>query len=158
MTEYKRYSNANPKDTQVYILDVYHSAGQRVSSNFRLGEFSSGDDANTVLVHPLLLALLERIRRKFQRPVEITSGYRTEAHNEDIGGAEHSRHTFGMAADIRVLAEKRQDDAVHLGGGKWIVDPSIVAEFAEQIRAGGVGRYKSFTHVDVQGANRRWEG
>lgn len=44
---------------------------------------------------------LEPIRARFG-PVIITSGYRTSALNEKVGGAKDSRHLYGMAADYTV--------------------------------------------------------
>ena len=37
-----------------------------------------------------LAALLQKIRDHFGRPVVITSGYRTAAHNKSVGGAAYA--------------------------------------------------------------------
>lgn len=49
----------------------------------------------------LLVYYLEIFRRAWSMPVIINSGYRCEKHNQEVGGAEHSRHMIGCAADIR---------------------------------------------------------
>ena len=55
-----------------------------------------------MFVDSSLAALLQKIRDHFGRPVVITSGYRTAAHNKSVGGAAYSQHLYGRAADIRV--------------------------------------------------------
>lgn len=117
-----------------------HGAPFALSEHFRLVEFASRDGADKVLVHPALVSLLETIRQHFGRPVTINSGYRSPAHNRRIGGAKNSRHLWGMAADIVVKG----------------IPPAEVAEYAATLDPGGLGRYKTFTHLDVEGRGRRW--
>ncbi len=119
-----------------------HGPGHRLSEHFTLVEFASKDGADEVLVHPALVALLEAIRAKLGRPVTINSGYRTPAHNARVGGASESRHKYGMAADIAVRG----------------LPASALYAVAEDMEPGGLGRYHSWVHVDVQGHNRRWDG
>jgi len=47
-----------------------------------------------------LANFLEVVREKVKRPIIISSGYRSEALNKAIGGAKHSAHINGRAADI----------------------------------------------------------
>ena len=71
-------------------------------------------------------------------PVLINSWYRDREYNEAIGGVSHSMHMTLGAADI-----------VKVG---WT--PSDVADLLEDHRAKtlfGIGRYKSFTHIDIRG-------
>lgn len=112
----------------------------RLTAHFCLGEFASGDGADEVLVHPALLHLLETVRAHFGRPVRINSGYRTVQHNRAVGGKPQSRHLLGMAADIAVEG----------------TPPAAVQTYAETLGVGGLGRYKTFTHLDVEGQYRRW--
>lgn len=35
-------------------------------------------------------------------PFVVTSGYRCEEHNKAVGGAKHSKHVLGQAADIKL--------------------------------------------------------
>jgi uncharacterized protein YcbK (DUF882 family) len=119
-----------------------HGASHRLSANFTLVEFACHDGSDIVLVHPWLVDGLELIRRHFGKPVHVNSGYRTRSYNKRIGGATNSRHCLGLAADIDIRE----------------VSPSEVADFAESMDFGGVGRYNTFTHVDVSGIGRRWTG
>jgi len=48
---------------------------------------------------------------------------------------------YGLAADVKVQGKT----------------PSDVADWADRHGFGGVGRYESFTHLDVFGQDRRWD-
>lgn len=135
------FSGHDMKGVRVY--DLRETAPTHLlSPHFRLGEFACKDKTPVVLIHSELVELLENIRDHFKKPVDIDSAYRTIAHNAKIGGAAESRHVRGYAADIKIAG----------------VLPADVAAYAEHIGVGGVGRYASFTHVDVYGHSRRWKG
>lgn len=91
-----------------------------------------------------LLAILEKIRDHFGAPVSITSGVRCATHNANVGGASKSQHLYGTAADIKVSG----------------ATPAEVASYAETLlpNTGGIGIYKTFTHVDVRSVKSRWNG
>lgn len=48
----------------------------------------------------LTAQMLERVRAHLQVPVTVTSGYRSRAVNEAVGGVTSSDHAQGLAADI----------------------------------------------------------
>lgn len=106
---------------------------------FRVAEFACKDGTDRIVIHPQLVQLLDAIRDKVGAPVKINSGYRTRTYNTKIGGAAKSQHVLGMAADI-VVAGKT---------------PKEIAAIAAELKAGGIGIYPTFTHVDV-GPVRRW--
>lgn len=91
-----------------------------------------------------LVQLLEKIRNHFGKPVTISSGVRCTTHNKNVGGASGSQHLKGTAADIKVKG----------------VAPEKVAAYAETLLSGtgGIGRYSTFTHVDVRENKSRWNG
>jgi uncharacterized protein YcbK (DUF882 family) len=104
-----------------------------ISENFARSEFACpccGLDT----VDAELLRLLENIRAHFDAPITVTSSYRCKNHNQSVGGAATSQHLYGRAADIVVSG----------------VEPALVAELADQLGAGGVGTYETFTHVDTR--------
>ncbi len=139
MTCFPVFRNASISDVQVYsLMDL--GRDYNVSANFTLGEFACNDGSDIVLIHPALIPLLEAMRLKFGGPLFINSAYRTHLYNLSIGGAPRSKHLLGMAADI------------------WTPNtyPTKVADYAEDLNIGGVGRYKTFTHVDIYNADRRW--
>lgn len=76
-------------------------------------------------------------------PLHVNSGYRCPSYNKRIGGASASQHMQGKAAD--------------LSGRK--VRPREIAKVAETVpafRNGGIGRYPTFTHVDIRPGIARW--
>ena len=48
---------------------------------------------------------LEELRKKYNTPMIITSGYRHPAHNVAIGGSRYSAHTKGRAVDVQVVGK-----------------------------------------------------
>ncbi len=115
-----------------------------LSKNFRVREFACHDGTDTVFIADELVDLLQKIRDHYGKPVCINSGYRTEVWNKAHGGAAQSQHKYGRAADI------------HIEG----VTPAALAAYVESIMpsTGGIGIYKSFTHVDVRANRARWNG
>ena len=97
-----------------------------------------------MLIAPRLVMVLESIRARFGAAVTINSGYRTPEYNAKVGGVACSQHCYGMAADIVVKGQT----------------PETVAAFARTLMLdwGGVGVYKSFTHIDVREARADWAG
>ncbi|UTW56207.1 D-Ala-D-Ala carboxypeptidase family metallohydrolase [Kordiimonas sp. SCSIO 12610] len=86
-----------------------------LSPHFTLSEFTRSDTANKhgINNHPTELhelenmkalagSVLEPARQIIGRPLFITSGYRSSALNRIIGGARHSQHMLGEAADFIV--------------------------------------------------------
>lgn len=71
----------------------------RISLNFMLSEFDS-PDTHQVIIHPMLLDFLQRLRDRLARPVLVRSGYRTPSYNRQVKGKSGSYHPQGMAADI----------------------------------------------------------
>lgn len=55
-----------------------------------------------VCLSELCMFVLEPLRRQLQKPVNVTSGFRSVELNRAIGGAENSQHCRGQAADIHV--------------------------------------------------------
>jgi peptidoglycan hydrolase-like protein with peptidoglycan-binding domain len=83
------------------------------TAHFDFGEFTSHDGAGfsgaagglssgTVRENiRQLMYKLEALRRKAgDRPVNVSSGFRSVRYNRSIGGASSSQHCFGIAADV----------------------------------------------------------
>lgn len=72
------------------------------------------DNSPSVAVRERLTALgehiLDPLREAWGAPVIVTSGYRCPALNKAVGGAAHSQHMYGEAADIRTVSDKPEDN------------------------------------------------
>ena len=125
---------------------------RQLSPNFKVREFAcKGSDV--VLLDDELVVLLQCIREHFGKPVYITSGYRTAAHNAAVGGSKSSQHLLGRAADF------------HVEG----VPVAAVAAYAETLlpARGGIGRYPKdaahpkrrtgWVHIDTRAGKSRWK-
>ena len=117
--------------------------GLQLSPHFRLSEFASKDGSDKVLVDDALVDLLEQIRAAAGGAVTINSAYRSPAHNAAVGGVSSSQHLYGRAADIVVEG----------------ASPLLVGQMAEHYldRRGGIGVYRTFTHVDTRAIRSRWD-
>lgn len=98
---------------------------------------------------PHLLVGLERLRNLANVPVYPTSGYRSPAHNAEVGGVGHSEHMEGKACDLKIKVN-----------GRWLTtfELFVLAEEIDEFRNGGIGIYpgEDFIHVDVRGTRARW--
>lgn len=55
---------------------------------------------------PWFMAKLELLRRLLGFPLPVTSGFRCEAHNREVGGGDLSGHLDGRAVDIAISGER----------------------------------------------------
>ncbi|MBR5842581.1 MAG: peptidase M15 [Bacteroidaceae bacterium] len=90
------------------------------------------------LLHVLVDQLLDPIREAWGEPIVVSSGYRCKELNELVGGAKHSHHIIGCAADIiagnradhrklfRLIQQIQQEGRIRFtqliweGDGRWI--------------------------------------
>lgn len=116
----------------------------QLSTNFKVKEFACTDGSDPIFIAPKLVTILQKIRTNFGKPVTINSAYRTASKNKAVGGATHSQHLYGTAADIVVKG----------------VAPKTVAAYVEKLlpNTGGIGIYDTFVHVDVRATKSRWNG
>lgn len=79
------------------------AASVRLAPHFTAGELG-GDDPTLSAAGMANLAytaaVLERFREVLGVPLRVTSGYRSPAHNAEVGGAATSVHPQGLAADV----------------------------------------------------------
>lgn len=130
--------------TSVNVYSKKTDGNKKLSTNFRVKEFACSDGSDPIFISLDLVQVLQKIRTHFGKAVTITSAYRTPTKNKAVGGATYSQHVYGMAADIKV-----KDTA-----------PQKVAQYAEKLlpNTGGIGIYKTFTHIDVRKTKSRWNG
>lgn len=91
----------------------------KITEHFKLSEFTRSDTAekkgiknepNQEHIANLTLLcqrLLEPLRVKYGEPFIISSGYRCQELNKEVGGVMTSQHTKGQAADVRVREPKK---------------------------------------------------
>jgi uncharacterized protein YcbK (DUF882 family) len=76
----------------------------QLTENFKYGEFFCDGIQLPDEYYPNILALakeLQKLRDYYKKPIIINSGWRTEEHNKEVGGAKNSMHLKGLAADVR---------------------------------------------------------
>ena len=87
------------------------NANAKLSEHFSLGEFTKSNSHPEVYNIPSHEAIanmkrlcqwLEVLRKRYNAPIIINSGYRSPQLNRKIGGVANSNHLTGCAVDIRV--------------------------------------------------------
>lgn len=150
-------SNSQPRSIAFYNL---HTTERLKTTYWEDGEYipESLAEINSLFrdyrngevfeIAPGLVDTLFQLRSKLEssEPFQLISGYRSPAtntmlRNQGHGVAEHSLHTKGMAADIRVPGRSL----------------ALLRRAAMSLKAGGVGYYpdSQFVHVDI-GRVRTW--
>lgn len=117
-----------------YIMDT--DGNVQLARHFKVKEFACKDGSQVVFIDDYLYTVLDILRHKLEKPVIITSGYRTPEWNAKCGGAKYSYHMRGMAADIRVNG----------------ISPKELANKLNEIVPDGCGIivYNSWVHFDVR--------
>lgn len=124
----------------VKTYSLKKNGNDKLSANFKVSEFRCNDGSDKILIDSDLVAILQKIRDKFKKPISINSGYRTPSYNAKIGGATNSYHTKGSAADIKVAN----------------VLPQTIAEYCESIGVKGIGCGANYIHVDTRKKRSYW--
>ena len=109
---------------------------------FNYSEFDSPDvQGSGQLMDKSLLEMLDEVRDKFDKPMYITSGYRTLAHNEKVGGKMPdadgnggSSHLKGLAVDIACTKSTNRFDLINC-----LLDVGFSR----------IGVAKTFIHADI---------
>jgi hypothetical protein len=139
-----------------------------ISSHFFWEEFACKTKPPTpvpsnlaTIIEELVREILEPIRSEWAHEIgegdpslEVISGYRTLDHNTSVGGATHSFHMEGRAADIRP---------------RWAADIPKLHLLVYRMwkrgnlpQLGGLGFYTGWIHVDTaqapDGHLRQWHG
>ncbi len=86
---------------------------------------------------------MDKVRRVLgDRPLRINSWYRPPHINRQVGGSLYSRHQFGDAVDF--VSDYFSPAKIYRLLDNWHGD------------LGGLGRYYSFSHLDLRGKGARW--
>lgn len=130
--------------TTIIVNNLDDLKMDKLSENFRRSEFACKCGCGFSTADKELVEVLEVVRKRFNNPIKINSACRCSAYNELIGGSYGSKHKQGIAADIVVKGVK----------------PEEVYSFLDlyQPNKYGVGKYLTFTHIDVRQKKARWKG
>ena len=126
-------------------ISVYYKSldgDKYISKNFQVKEFACRDGSDTIPIDMELVEVLQEARNYFGAPITINSAYRTPAYNQKVDGVTGSQHIRGTAADITV---------------KGVSPDRVYAYFIEKYpNSYGIGKYQTFTHIDVRSTRARW--
>jgi zinc D-Ala-D-Ala carboxypeptidase len=111
----------------------------RLSPHFFLSEFTDSNYATRHGIKNLpspniignlktLAEALERVRSLLGYPISISSGYRNPELNRGIGGASHSAHLYGYAADFICPAFGTPKEIVKLIKNSGIKYDQVICE------------------------------
>ena len=142
----------NEKDEDVRCYNYKNAGNYSLSKNFIVKEFIAKSSPlrelyengtyTTVKIDDKLVAILQKIRDHFGKPIIITSGYRPFEYNKSVNGATASLHIEGRAADIKING----------------ITPKVLSKFCQSIGVKGIGTYKDFVHIDTRENKYYWNG
>lgn len=90
---------------------------------------------------------LQILRDELKEPIIINISYRPVFWEHKQGRSGNSKHTLGIAADIRTKSKEPKE--IHKVIKKLIKD--------SKMSEGGLGLYNSFVHYDIRGTKARWK-
>ena len=124
-----------------------------LSENFTFEEFERSEIAEKYNINnkitkdlirnnikELVFNVLQPLRDKINKPINISSGYRCLKLNEKVGGVPTSQHVMGQAADITV------DDMTSYEIASMIIEMGLPFD--------QLGLYDDFIHVSVSSRQR----
>lgn len=116
----------------------------QVGPHFQVKEFACKDGSTITFIDNYMVTILELLRKELgNKPIIITSGYRTPTHNAKVGGAKYSYHMRGMAVDIKVNGKTSKE----------------VAKALDKLVNGcGIIVYESWVHFDVRDGKKYRKG
>lgn len=86
------------------IYAIKKGQNKQISEHFNSVEFHCFCDdplCTYTLYSPVFLELMEQLRTACgNRALHVTSGFRCQSHNHNVGGKPASKHLLGYAADI----------------------------------------------------------
>lgn len=112
----------------------------KFSPFFSPKELASKGDGSLKFSYDTLIKI-NKLRSMVGYPLTINSAFRDEKHNAVVGGSPNSQHKLGTAVDIRIESQEI---------GKRI------EELAKSLEFKGIGRYKTFIHLDTRKTAAEW--
>ncbi len=130
----------------------WNDANCRVSKFFTVGEVTQKDPRRMPVPgsseekNCLNLAReLDKVREAWGSPIGVTSWYRPEPINTEVGGVSNSQHIFGLAADIYTMDSDGFSQRDH-EFENWL----DTRAWKDRALGYGVSSGRGFTHVDLR--------
>ena len=102
---------------------------------FNYEEFDSPDiQGSGQLMSNEIISMLDIVRKKYGKAIDINSGFRTPKHNAEVGGKVTSSHLKGLAVDISCT---NSNDRFKLEG------------ILREVGFTRIGMGSTFIHVDI---------
>ena len=102
---------------------------------FNYEEFDSPDiQGSGQLMSNEIISMLDVVRKKYGKAIDINSGFRTPKHNAEVGGKVTSSHLKGLAVDISCT---NSTDRFKLEG------------ILKEVGFTRIGMGSTFIHVDI---------
>lgn len=121
-----------------------------VTKNFKYKEFQCKNGNKNVTMDMNLIYKLQELRDILNKPIIITSAYRSLNYNRKIYNYEkdnkgnykgdNSQHIKGKAVDIKVSG----------------LTPLEIGAYGQALGFNGIGIYNTFTHLDTRSYKARW--
>lgn len=92
-------------------------------------------DSKTIANLVELCKLLEGVRKLVRQPILVSSGYRSDALNRQVGGSRFSAHTLGLAADIVAVSMAPRELARRVVDSELKFD-QLILEFDSWVHLG----------------------
>lgn len=102
--------------------------------HFKINEFNCKCGCGRNKMSDEFLRKLDQARELAGTPFVITSGYRCQAHNKEVGGVPESSHTKGLAVDIKATNNR----------ARYMILYALLS-----VGFNRIGIYASFIHVDM---------
>ena len=133
-----------------FVDKIPHKAGY-ARDNFKWEELECKCGCGTAHISDEALDKLQLLRTLMGTPLHINSAARCPSHNKSVGGKPHSRH-LSYEADFGLVESTAFDINTKSLGQDLLIKTATEAGFK------GIGRYKTFVHVDVRDKKAHWEG
>jgi uncharacterized protein YcbK (DUF882 family) len=104
------------------------------------------DLTSVSFIYSILFTDFRKIREKWGKPLDITSGYRCPTHQRFLWNVGQSPsplsvHVFGLALDINVNSANDVEGLVHVAEA---IDPDLRIGYREYLAKG-----QTFVHIDI---------
>ena len=80
-------------------MPKYFTLKELISTNRKIENIPTFEVVNHL--EELVEKLLDPLRYAYNKPIRVTSGYRSQALNKAVGGVDNSAHLNGYAADLQ---------------------------------------------------------